>query len=298
MDRVLFLALAAIAIVYAFLAGVRTVSDFDIGWQLATGRWVAQHHQVFSTEVFSYTAFGQPWIYPVGSGLLFYAVYLAGGYTLLSLVGGLACAGTVALLLRRGTLTTAAIAIVAMVSISYRTIPRADMFTVVLFAAYLSILWENYQTGRGRLWLLPLLMAAWVNLHLGFIAGLGLVLAFAGIELLEMLFGESRRRAAIERLRRAWPWFAATVGATLLNPWGWNIYMAIVRQNAAMAQHAQYLTEWFPLPLNRAAIFSSLSLRDPQGAVYLVLAIGALAAVCRAGATAAGPRAFADRRRL
>jgi hypothetical protein len=71
-NRRLFLALAIIALIYAFLAGLRTVSDPDTFWQLATGRWVVEHHRVFSTDVFSYTAQGQPWIYPAGSGLLLY----------------------------------------------------------------------------------------------------------------------------------------------------------------------------------------------------------------------------------
>ncbi|MGA7460132.1 MAG: hypothetical protein WBW69_07890, partial [Candidatus Korobacteraceae bacterium] len=191
--RRLFLALSAIVLIYAFLAGLRTISDPDSFWQLATGRWVAQHHQVFSTEVFSYTAQGQPWIYPVGSSLFLYWTYLIGGYALLSWVGALACAGTVALLLRRGSAATAAVAIVAVTIIAGRTAPRADMFTVVIFAAFLSLLWENYQTGKARLWLLPLLMIAWVNCHLGFVAGLGLIAAFVGIDLLEMLFAGDRR---------------------------------------------------------------------------------------------------------
>ena len=169
--RRLFLVLATIALVYALLAGLRTVSEPDLGWQLATGRWVAQHHRIFSTDVFSYTAHGEPWIYPVGSGLVFYAAYLLGGYALISWIGAAACVGAVALLLRRGSAVSAGIAIIAVPIIAARTAPRAEMFTVLLFAAYLSILWQNYQTGRARLWLLPLLMMAWVNLHLGFVAG-------------------------------------------------------------------------------------------------------------------------------
>ena len=73
-----FRLLALVALIYAFLAGLRTVSDFDIFWRMATGRWVYQHHHVFSTDVFSYTAYGQPWIYPVGSALLFFATYAIG----------------------------------------------------------------------------------------------------------------------------------------------------------------------------------------------------------------------------
>jgi len=205
--RRLFLALATIALVYAFLASLRAVSDPDAFWQLATGRWVAQHHHVFSTDVFSYTAQGQPWIYPVGSGLLLYVVYLIGGYTLLSWLGAAGCVGTIALLLRRGSAMSAAIAILAIPLMAGRTAPRADMFTVVLFAAYLSILWQNYQTGRAHLWLLPLLMIAWVNFHLGFVAGLALIVAFVGMDVLELLFPGRRRVEAVQRLRRAWPWF-------------------------------------------------------------------------------------------
>ena len=166
----LFLVLGLVALLYAFLAGLRTVTDFDLGWQLATGRWVAQHHQIPSTDVFSYTAQGQPWIYPVGSGLLFYALYLLGHWALLSWLGAAVCAGTVALLLRRGSAIAAALAIVVIPRIALHTTPRADMFTLLLFAWFLTLLWEHHETGGARLWLLPVLMVAWVNLHLAFMA--------------------------------------------------------------------------------------------------------------------------------
>ncbi len=269
--------LAFVALVYAFLANLRTVSDQDIFWQLATGRWIAQHHYVFSTEVFSYTAQGQPWIYPAGSGLFFYAAYLIGGYGLISLIGAVACAGTVALLLRRGSVTSAAITIIAVPVIVGGATPRAEMFTLVLFAAYLSILWERYQTGRARLWLLPLLMIAWVNLHLGFVAGLALMVAFIGIDLLETLFPGSRRMEAVHRLKRAAPWFAATGVATLANPWGWGIYSALIRQNRAMALHSGWIAEWGSIPLNWTAAAAVFSPTTTKGSFYLLLLIAIIA---------------------
>src|SRR6516165_2201561 len=76
--------LSLVAVGYAFLAGLRTLTVTDLGWQLATARWIVQHHEIPSTDVFSYTAHGQPWVYPVGSGLLFYGAHLIGGYSLLS----------------------------------------------------------------------------------------------------------------------------------------------------------------------------------------------------------------------
>ncbi len=278
-SRRLFFLLGAIALTYAFLAGLRTVCDPDSFWQLATGRWVAQHHQVFSTDVFSYTAQGQPWIYPVGSGLFLYGMYLIGGYALLSWTGAFACAGTVALLLRRGSAATAAIAIISVSIIAGRTAPRADMFTVVIFAAFLSVLWENYRTKRARLWLLPLLMLGWVNFHLGFVAGLGLIAAFVGIDLLEMPFAGVRRAEALERLRRSWPWYAATALATLANPWGWGIYTALIRQNRAMALHSGWIAEWGRVPLNWPSATAVFLFRNTRSSFYLLLLMAVLTVV-------------------
>src|ERR1700677_2302734 len=149
-NRRLFLGLAALALIYALFAGLRTVSDFDLGWQMATGRWIVQHHSIPSVDVLSYTAAAQPWIYPIGAGIIFYLAYLVGGYALISWIGAAACVGSVALLLRTGasdarrscawwgsrnnSATGAAIAILAVPVIALRTTPRADMFTVVLSA--------------------------------------------------------------------------------------------------------------------------------------------------------------------
>jgi tetratricopeptide (TPR) repeat protein len=278
LQRRLFLLLACIALVYAFLAGLRTVSDTDLGWQLATGRWVAQHYSVPSTDVLSYTAAGQPWIYPVGAGLIFYAAYLLGGYALISWIGAAACVGTVALLLRRGSAVSAGIAILAVPLIAYRTAPRADMFTVVLFAAFLSLLWENYQTGHARLWLLPLLMVAWVNLHPGFVAGLALVPAYVVVELSDMMFPGPGRNEAVRRLRRAVPWLVATAVATLVNPWGGKIYAALARQQRVSEAHQFWIGEWTSVPVNWNAFAAALSLRQGAGAIYALLAIAVIAA--------------------
>lgn len=278
-----FACLAA-ALIYALLAGLRTVSDFDIGWQLATGRWIAQHHTIPSTDVFSYTAAGQPWIYPVGSALLFYGSYLLGGYALLSWLGSLACAGTATLLLRRDSIVSFALVVLAIPLIAQRTAPRADMFTVVLFAAFARILWEQHQSGQARLWLLPLLMMFWVNLHLGFVAGLALLGGYVALELLDAIVRLESRSAALARLRQFWPWVAATLLATLLNPWGWKIYLAILRQESAMTLHSQMIIEWSSVRVSWHSFLSHLSLRDPKAALdsmLLVAGVTSLLALCR-----------------
>jgi tetratricopeptide (TPR) repeat protein len=269
-EQRLFFALYLTALIYAFLAGLRSVTDWDLGWQLATGRWVVQHHQIPSTDVFSYTAHGQPWIYPVGSGLLFYFVYRIGNYALLSCLGAAVCAGTTALLLRRGTMITAVLAILAIPSIALRSTPRAEIFTVVLFAAFLSLLWQQYETGCARLWLLPLMMMAWANLHLGLTAGLGLIAGYILLECLEMIW-PNHRQSAIDHLRRAWPWFLATLGATLVNPWGWRVFATALHFMTPMTARSQQIIEWAAPKLDWITFVSGLSLRSPNTFVVLLL---------------------------
>lgn len=270
--------LAVLTLIYALFAGLRTVSDFDLGWQMATGRWIIQHHSIPSVDVLSYTAAGQPWIYPVGAGLIFYLAYLIGGYALLSWIGAAACVGAIALLLRKNSATGAALAILAVPLIALRTTPRADMFTVVLFAAFLGILWEQHIRGGAKLWLLPLLMIAWVNLHLGFVAGIAVIAAYSAAEVLDAALDKPQRTAAVQRLRGAAPWLAASVLATLANPWGWRIYRALLVQQRVNSQHEYLIAEWSKLPLTWAAIGASLSLRETAGALYLLLAIALVAA--------------------
>jgi tetratricopeptide (TPR) repeat protein len=268
--------LGLLAVGYAFLAGLRSLSEFDLGWQMATARWVIEHHQIPSSDVLSYTAQGQAWIYPVGSGLLFYGLYLLGGYALLSWLGAAACAGTTALLIRQGSLVCAILAVLAVPLIAIRTRPRADMFTVMLFAAFLALLWQQHRTGGARLWLLPVLMIFWVNLHLGFIAGLALIAGYVVVEALELPWPE-RRKPALERLQASWPWLAAAFAATLVNPWGWGIWEALLRQQAAMTEQLQWIPEWGAAQLNWTVVSTSLWPRNPGGAFHLMLLVAVVA---------------------
>jgi len=276
LERRVFFVLAALALIYAFLAGFHTVGDPDTGWQMATGRWTVQHHHVPSVDVLSYTAPNEPWTYPVGAGAVLYLAYLVGGFTLLSWISAAATAGTVALLLRRGSSASAAIAIIAVPMIAQRTQPRADMFSVVFFAAYLSILWAYYQTGRAALWLLPVIMLVWVNFHFGFAAGLGLIAAYVGTEVFEIISGGEPKAAAVQRLHRAWRWLVATGLVTFVNSWGWGIYRTVLGR--ANTEQQRLIGEWQGVRLNWPTVRAAFSIGGYQSALFLLLAVAVVAA--------------------
>ena len=271
-ERRLFFILAAVALIYAFLAGLATVGDPDFGWLLARSRWMAQHHHVLSTNLLSYTVPNAGSVYPALGGLILYWIYLLGGYALLSWTCALACAGTVALLLRRGSVVSAAIAILAVPFIAMRMVPRAELFALVIFAAYVSLLWQHHETGRAPLWLLPLLMAIWVNVHFSFFSGLGLLAAFVAVELLEFPFGADRRLQAMSRLKREIPWFLAAAAATIVNPWGWRIYQETIHFTTATL--GVRVNEWVPLHWNWT---NSFSLRSTNDLIHLLFAVALLA---------------------
>jgi tetratricopeptide (TPR) repeat protein len=268
--------LIALSLTYALLAGLRTVSDLDLGWQLSTGRYLVEHRQIPRVELFSYTAHGAEWIYPPFSGAIFYLLYLVGGYSALSWLGAAACAATVAFLVAAGGRFVAALAIVAVPAIAFRTVPRAELFTTLFFAAVLAIVWRHHRGHPVRLWILPVIFLLWANVHLGFISGFGLLSAGIFFDLCDIPF-TARRAAAVQRVKELVPWIAASFAATFVNPWGWRLYAALYRQNQVMQIHSALIGEWTAVHFNSLAWRQLLDARDPASADWWLLAAAALA---------------------
>jgi Flp pilus assembly protein TadD len=285
-----------LALAYALLSGLHTVFDLDMGWHLATGRWVVQHHAVPSTDVLSYTSPGAEWLYPPFAGVLFYGIYSVWGYAGLTWFCMLVLVATVACLLRNASRPdgglAAALAILAVPAIAWRSNPRADLFTPLFFAVFLVQLWTFHTSGTGvqgdaaamrwarlRLWILPLSMLLWVNLHPGFIAGLGLIVAYLLMEVLDLLVPE-RRRAVLDRLRTAWPPLTATVFATLLNPYGPRVFKASLLL-AGLGSGNQEMSpvvveELTPVPLSSLSLARFLDWRNPDSFWWLALVAAAV----------------------
>jgi tetratricopeptide (TPR) repeat protein len=261
----------------ALCAGLHTVADYDMGWHLATGRYVVQHHQIPRTDILSFTSAGKPWVYPPFAGVLLYLTYYAFGYAGLSWFCALACLAVVAYMVRRGDLGSAVLAMFAVQSIAARTTPRADLFSTVFFAFFLGELWAYHRGTRSRPWLLPVVMLFWVNLHPGFIAGLGAIGAYLLVEAADLPFAE-RRQAVLLRLRRVWPWLAACGAATLVNPWGPRIYVASLNLFglAGSAQGetngASLIDEFQGVPISRSLLYQLIDLRHMEnGFTWLLL---------------------------
>jgi tetratricopeptide (TPR) repeat protein len=267
--------IAALAVIaYAFLAGFHTMDDPDMWWQMASGRYLLATGHIARTEIFSYTAPGAPWIYPVGSGLIFQLLYLAGGLRFLSLLSAAAGVVIAAVSVRRGSLLRYWMAALAIPLVAINTPVRANLFTMVMAAFFLEILWtaetEPNESAEKQLWLLPPLMLLWVNLHPGFIYGLAMIAAFA---IWRAMFLRNNARQLFLAT-------AATFAAPLASPWGWRIYRGLLDQGEAMPVHRGFIVEWGRMPISWAVVRESLRWRDPHAGFWwlLLLTLAAITA--------------------
>lgn len=277
-QRILQLAFIVLVLANALTIGLRTVSDSDTGWHLATGRYVWQHHVIPRTDVLSYTSLGTPWVYPPFAGVLLYFVYSVAGYAGLSWFSAVTCLAIAAYLVRKKDLASSVLTLLALPSIAYRTAPRADLFTTAFFALFLGELWELHCGSRRRVWLLPVVMLLWVNFHPGFIAGLAIIGAYLFLDGTELLFA-SRRERAWQRLRSSSPWLIATCMATLINPWGYKIYSAALNlsgvsgASAGTLNSSLYIQEFWGLRISSQTFSQLLDFRHMESGNSWLLAI-------------------------
>src|SRR5262249_3643360 len=220
----------------------------DFWWHMASGRAILAQGAIPTLDSFSYTQAGQPffnqgWL----AQLLMYGLYELGGLALISIVQALVIALAYGLLLRLCLLRTGQVQL-SVGLLLLTTLPlsfdnwlvRPQSYAFPLFVGFLTILTEYRLYGKNRLWLLPLLMALWVNIHGSFVLGSVLIAITLVGEWLKRYIASWREAASWaskpigvpeDVLSRAEPeglppllplllWGAATGLALLLNPPG------------------------------------------------------------------------------
>lgn len=222
----------------------------DFWWQLAYGRWIVEHGSIPAVDHFSFTRAGEPYFdQPWLAQVLMYGIYRIGGAAL-SLVALAALLGAAYGLLLRLCLRvggsarlSAGLLMLSMSVAMTNWSMRSQAFALPLFVLYLTVLEEwraglrarpasaslarrGAQVARGpRLWLLPLLMVPWVNLHGSFVLGGALVALYLAGELTGLVWPRRRGRppGGTSGARDLLPlvgWGAAAALAVLVNPRG------------------------------------------------------------------------------
>jgi len=257
---VLFVALLSLV---AFTAlSVRLLGDAGIGWHIRAGQLILATHAVPRVDPFSSTMIGQPWfawewLYDVVAGGLEGRTGLNGVVLFTALMIAQVFAWTFRLLLRRGTNVFVALILVllaasaAMIHFLARPHVVSWLFTVMWFwildsseksspsradSFNSSAAAVAKARGSRRLWLLPLLMVVWVNVHGGFLIGFALlaIYGFGAVwqwrSLREDRFEDVLQKIQAGRRARALAWTGIlSVLATLVNPYGFQLHVHIYR---------------------------------------------------------------------
>jgi hypothetical protein len=241
-----------------FVVGRNFVVDPDLWWHIKTGQSILSTHHWPTTDPYSFTAAGQPWIAYEWFGDVLLALanrlggvrgldtslILLGGAIMLSLYyyatlrsgnskAGFACAATLLLL--------------ASPSFTLRPQMMGYFFLILTLIAL-----ERFRQGKTRaVWFLPLVFAVWVNTHGSFIIGLGALLVYwvAGLVDLRWSGIEAHRWTSAERIRLAFV-FLLCLAVLPLTPYGTRV--AVYPFDMALAQPVNIasILEWQPMPFN------------------------------------------------
>ena len=155
------------------------------------GSWVDKR-AVLQTNFYSYTQtqhefVNHHWL----SGVIFYLIFQIFGFVGLSIFYIVLVSAAFYIFFRlaqkqAGSSVAAILAVLALPIIASRTEVRPEGFTYLLTAVFFWLLWNWQQPlpnpplarGGNIIWLLPLTMLFWVNLHIGFIYGFIVLGAF------------------------------------------------------------------------------------------------------------------------
>jgi len=257
------------------LAMSLTVADPDLWGHLRFGQDTLAHGGPVRDDPYAYTTAPGAWVNHEWLAEVSFAVaYGALGVWGLSALKTLVCMvalGSIYWSARRhgsGVVGPVLVVVLAVLAVlPHLRQVRPQIYTVALMTALLLVL-RSYESGRQRwLWACVPIMMAWVNLHGGVLAGAAVLLAWYG--------GRVLSRLIVLRSLRPWRELVglgelgvvlASLAATLVNPYGWELPGFLLRTATGPRTEIQ---DWQPATLNSYGGVAYLVLLAVLALVYL-----------------------------
>jgi len=265
--------LATLLVGAVFLIARDFSVDPDLWWHIRNGQNILATHHWPTTDPFSFTVAGQPWISTEWLGDVLFATVahlagLQGLDALLIILGGavmLALYGYATLRSgnsKAGFVVASVLFVLANPSFSLRPQMLGYLFLILTLAAL-----ERFRQGRPRaLWFLPLLFLLWVNTHGSFVIGMGAIGAYWLGGLAKFRLGDLAADAwtSTERLRLEIVFLLCLVALTI-TPYGAELARYPFHVASSLPLGVANVMEWQPMPFNL-----------PGGKVFLALLLGFL----------------------
>lgn len=218
--------------------------DSDSAWHIAAGRLILETGSPYHTNTWSFTAPDYRWhnLSWLWDALL----------ALIEKNAGIAHLFTLTIVMKAATLALLAYSIQSRVKAGFDPLMlsvalaalvmlhsagcRPQLITYVLVVVFHYIL-HRHRTNFSILLCLPFLMILWVNTHGGYLAGFIITGVYGVVALLEKNTPLVKNLLVIGVLMAL---------ATLINPWGWGIYLGVY-DTLGKAESMATVQEWQPL---------------------------------------------------
>ncbi len=247
-----------IFICLTFSIGNGLLGDTDTGYHIRAGEYILDTHIIPHHDIFSFISPAIPWtahewLSEVIMGLINRGFGLTGDVIFFAFLLSL----TYSLFFRmlrtdKGNILLATlIALLVVASSMLHWHARPHIFSLVLTLAWYYILDAFQNDRKNYLYMLPLLMVLWVNLHGGFITGFVLLGVYFIGNLARYRQIEGRERSA-QKLKSLAVITVFSLVACLLNPFGYHILMFpfnLVGNKYLMDHVQEFLSPNFHEPL-------------------------------------------------
>jgi hypothetical protein len=229
----------------ALTVGPRMLNiDGDLPRHLLMGQFVLETGAPPTQEIFSYVYEGraytpQEWL----AGVIYYIAYLLLGLNGVVLLASILISATFTLLYEEAAsqnserLLTFLLMILGALATSIHWVPRPHLFTMLFLAIWLILVQRLFQGSSVRVWIFPVLMVLWANIHGEFIAGFLVLAAYLSGWIWQFLFDRSTASASTGR--RLLSAFLLSLPASMLSPAGfqtWDIVFGYVRNRYLLSR--------------------------------------------------------------
>jgi len=267
--------LGSLLVVAVFVSKRDFDVDPDFWWHLKVGEDILATHRWPSTDPYSFTAAGQPWLASEWLGDVVFAVVsrlggLRGLQALLIILGSaivLALYGYAASRSKNskaGFITAVMLLFLATANFNLRPQMFGYLFLVLTLIAL-----ERFRQGKPvALWFLPVLFLMWINTHGSWEIGLGVILVYWVSGLKTFRFGDFEMVAwkPNERVRISTVFLLCLI-VMPVTPYGTRLAAYPFQFISSLPLNLSNINEWQPMPFNLFA-----------AKWFLALVLGAIAA--------------------
>jgi hypothetical protein len=249
--------LATFIIGRVFYEGRGFAVDPDLWWHIKVGQEILATHKWPTTDPFSFTVPGVPWLAYEWLGDV--AIGAAAKFGFLGLDVFLIVVASIVMLaiyalasVRARNSKAGFVAAALLCSLAFASFNLRPQMFGYLFLVLVLIALERFRQGKTRaLWFLPLLFLVWINAHGSWVIGLGVLFVYFASGLWEFQLGSisTRRWTFAERIRLELA-FLLCLAAIPITPYGTQLAAYPFTVASTLPLNVGNVLEWQPMPFN------------------------------------------------